>query len=322
MSDGLGGHVGLSCSPGLGSAKRVTKNKTHILLFNILLVFLCKSYSFQVEELSLVLHFQRSNELYKLIKFPHARRIHISICTIFYQYMFLILFISNLVLWRLIFLLLCGDIEVNPGPDSVEDSISSSETLSATSFETLSNHLCIFHLNIQSIVSKIDIIRSESDAYDVLVFSESWLKPNITDETIKIDYFQPPFRTDRVDRSGGGVVLYVRDTILCKRRADLEVHGLEAVWVELQIKRKRILIGGFYKPPNSNSDYFDLLKESVDRACSTDIPDIIITGDFNCDMAQRTPNEINDLILEYNLSQLITENTHFTEHSSSLLDLI
>ena len=105
MSDGLGGHVGLSCSPGLGSAKRVTKNKTHILLFNILLVFLCKSYSFQVEELSLVLDFQRSNKLYKLIKFPHARRIHISICTIFYQYMFLISFISNLVLWRLIFLL-------------------------------------------------------------------------------------------------------------------------------------------------------------------------------------------------------------------------
>ena len=39
-------------------------------------------------------------------------------------------------------------------------------------------------------------------------------------------------------------------------------------------------------------------------------------------MAQRTPNKMNDLILVYNLSQLITENTHFTEHSSCLLDLI
>ena len=61
MSDGLGGHVGLSCSPGLGSAKRVTKNKTHILLFNIILVFLCKSYSFQVEELSLASFKHRLN---------------------------------------------------------------------------------------------------------------------------------------------------------------------------------------------------------------------------------------------------------------------
>ena len=39
-------------------------------------------------------------------------------------------------------------------------------------------------------------------------------------------------------------------------------------------------------------------------------------------MAQRTPYKMNDLIVEYNLSQLITENTHFTEHSSFLLDLI
>ena len=132
MSDGLGGHVGLSCSPRLGLAKRVTK-KNLTFYYNILLVFLCKSYSFHVEELSLVLDFQRCNELYILIRFPHARRIHISICTTFYRYWFLILIISNLALWRFIFLLLCGDNEVNPGPDSVEDSISSSETLSATS---------------------------------------------------------------------------------------------------------------------------------------------------------------------------------------------
>ena len=51
-------------------------------------------------------------------------------------------------------LLLSGDIEINPGSDSVEGSFSSCDTLSATSFETLSNHLSIFHLNIQSIVPK------------------------------------------------------------------------------------------------------------------------------------------------------------------------
>ena len=38
-------------------------------------------------------------------------------------------------------------------------------------------------------------------------------------------------------------------------------------------------------------------------------------------MVQRISNKMNELILEYNLRQLITENTHFTEHSSSILDL-
>ena len=167
------------------------------------------------------------------------------------QCIFLTLFIFDVVLWLSIVLLLSGDIEINPGPDSVEGSFSSCDTLSGTSFETLSNHLSIFHLNIQSIVPKIDIIRSEADAFDVLVFSESWLKPNITDDTIQIENFKPPFRKDRVDRVGGGVALYVRDTIPCKRRTDLELRDLESVWVELQVKCKRILVGGFYKPPNS-----------------------------------------------------------------------
>ena len=33
-------------------------------------------------------------------------------------------------------------------------------------------------------------------------------------------------------------------------------------------------------------------------------------------------NKMTDLIQEYNLAQLIREHTHFTEHSSSMIDLI
>ena len=88
------------------------------------------------------------------------------------------------------------------------------------------------------------------------------------------------------------------------------------------MKCKRILVGGFYKPPNSSPDYFELLKESIDRACNTGIINIIITGDFNCNMTQSIPNKMRDLMSEYNLSQLISDDTHVTEHSSSLLNLI
>ena len=93
--------------------------------------------------------------------------------------------------------------------------------------------------------------------------------------------------------------MYVQDTIPCNRRTDLEVRDLESVWVELQVKCKRILAGGFYKPPNSSPDYFKLLKESIDRACDTDIIDIIITGDFNCNMAQSIPNKMRELMSEF-----------------------
>ena len=37
----------------------------------------------------------------------------------------------------------------------------------------LSNHLSIFHLNVQSLLPKIDLLRGEAEAYDNLVFSET-----------------------------------------------------------------------------------------------------------------------------------------------------
>ena len=219
-------------------------------------------------------------------------------------------------------LLLCGDVETNPGPDSVEISTASSSNLSATSFELLTNHLSILHLNIQSLTPKLDIIRSKAEAYDALVLSESWLTPRIDSSDIHIEHFMSPFRTDRRGRPGGGVVVYVCDTLSCKGRPDLELYSVESFWIQLQVKSKRVLIGGFYRPPKCNQDHFNLIKESIDKACNTNIADIVITGDFNIDMSHNNNNKVKELMLEYNLIQLISEPTHFTEHFSSLVDLI
>ncbi|MCG8113232.1 MAG: reverse transcriptase domain-containing protein, partial [Candidatus Thiodiazotropha taylori] len=228
----------------------------------------------------------------------------------------------DLALWVAILLILSGDVEVNPGPGSVDSNTDSNHNVSASSLEMLSNHLSIFHLNIQSIVPKMDLIRSEADAYDILIFTESWLKPDIPDTTVYIENFSEPFRNDRRDRLGGGVLAYVRETITCKRRYDLEINGLEAIWLELLVKSKKLLIAGIYRPPNSNFAYMDLIKESVDRAYNTNIVDIFILGDFNYNMALNRENKITELMYEFNLSQLITDSTHFTEHSSSTIDLI
>ena len=118
------------------------------------------------------------------------------------------------------------------------------------------------------------------------------------------------------------MVFYVRDTLSCKRRSDLELYSVETVLIELQVKSKRVLIGGFYRPPNSDQDHFNLIKESMDKACNTNIADIVITGDFNSDISYNNNNKVKELMLEYTLTQRISEPTHFTELSSSVIDLI
>ena len=86
--------------------------------------------------------------------------------------------------------------------------------------------------------------------------------------------------------------------------------------------KKQDKTGGFYRPPNAKVEYYDLVSESVDRACSTQIKDILLLGDFNCDAYKPQNNRILNLMQQYNFDQLVTEPTHFTENSSSLLDLI
>ena len=231
--------------------------------------------------------------MYKNIKFPYRkvesfwRHKHDS----YIQYLITSLFVTTaLVEWMILVMLLSGDIELNPGPGSVDGTTESISSSSSSSFETLTNHLGILHLNIQSIVPKLDLIEGEAASYDVLVFSESWLNPDVPDESLHIEHFSPPFRTDRTDRTGGGVIVYVRDTISSKRRSDLEIRGLEATWIEIQVRSKKVLIGGFYRPPESPADYIDLISESFNRAYDTNIQDIIILGYFNINMFHDTKN--------------------------------
>ena len=88
--------------------------------------------------------------------------------------------------WLFILILRSGDIELNQGPYSADGSADTSDILSSTLFGSLTNHLSILHLNIQSILMKIDLIRGEAASYDILIFSESWLKPTLYDRIIRI----------------------------------------------------------------------------------------------------------------------------------------
>ena len=55
------------------------------------------------------------------------------------------IFATDLVLWTFALILLSGDVEVNPGPDSVDSNTDSNHNISASSLDMLSNHLSIFY---------------------------------------------------------------------------------------------------------------------------------------------------------------------------------
>ena len=76
-------------------------------------------------------------------------------------------------------------------------------------------------------------------------------------------------------------MLYIKEGLHYKRRNDLELRNIESIWIEVANSDKRVLVGLFYRPPNSDSTYLSNIEDSVCLAIDTGISDIIVTGDFN-----------------------------------------
>ena len=123
-------------------------------------------------------------------------------------------------------LLLAGDVEINPGPPS--------------------HDLSICHLNVQSLRNKLELVAVELSQFDILTVSETWLDQSISTPDIKLPNYQDPIRLDR-NRQGGGVAMYFKQSIPFLQRNDLIVNDVEAVWAEIHLNSKKVLIGCFYK---------------------------------------------------------------------------
>ena len=66
-----------------------------------------------------------------------------------------------------------------------------------------------------------------------------------------------------------------------------------------------------------------MIEDSLNLALDTAINEIIVTGDFNYNvLSEQTNRKILSMSQQFSLHQCISEPTHFTETSSSLIDII
>ena len=119
-------------------------------------------------------------------------------------------------------LLLCGDIESCPGP---ETSYTKSNFLTRKGFTVL-------HQNIRGLPGKkviiSDILLNNTKA-EIFFLSETFISPDdVFDPTIRGFDFESKSRSNR-DASGGGVGAYIKNGIPYTRRVDLETDDLEIV---------------------------------------------------------------------------------------------
>jgi hypothetical protein len=123
-------------------------------------------------------------------------------------------------------------------------------------------------------------------------------------------------RRDR-NRSGGGVAMFIHDTIAFNPRPDLAVDSLEVTWVELLLLKTRgILVCSCYRSP-ADHGFLPKLEESLARINPGSEFDVL--GDLNINIDTGRNLKASSILSNYldlfnflGCSQLITEPTRGT----------
>ena len=117
-----------------------------------------------------------------------------------------------------------------------------------------SRGLHIVNLNVRHLVPKLDelsFMLVNEKGPDIFGACETFLDVNVSDGQIAKNGFEF-LRKDRcvtVDKNGGGVILYFRNILTCKRRNELEVSKLETLWAEVVLPNaKPFLLCTLYRP--------------------------------------------------------------------------
>ena len=225
-------------------------------------------------------------------------------------------------------LLLSGDIHPNPGPH---------ETHIGKMWEPFEKRgLHLLHININSLLSKIDELRSIISKTNpaILGVTETKLDNSIQDSEIHIENYVL-IRCDR-NRNGGGVACYVRNDINFNHKTVFSSE-IENIFIDIILpKSKPFTVGIFYRPPNKYN-FLDLINEDFNKL-NTENNDIFILGDMNINLFLNNKYAFNknshdvtacpllkkykEFTSSFGLKQLIRKQTRITCNSSSLLDHI
>ena len=144
----------------------------------------------------------------------------------------------------------------------------------------------IMSLNIYTLMKHLDELRVLADHQkpDILAINETKIDDKVSDQEIAIDGYY----VERRDRNqfGGGVAMYIHNSVEYKIRDDLRNFEIECLTIQVKIgMSKPFLVSSLYSPHNT-TDHLNKIDFLI--ACIDTENKESITGDTNCDFIKPT----------------------------------
>ncbi len=197
-------------------------------------------------------------------------------------------------------LVIAGDIELNPGPP-----------------------LSLWHSNVRGLnVEKMQALATEVQSkFDIIAITETLLS-TASQTTLNLQGYQPILRRDRAQghEPGGGIALYLSDSLVATRKNLFELPDLETLCVEITIKHHKVLLCVCYRPPNARVKFWDDFQDTYDLIRNAGYQNIVITGDLNADPNTANGTKLKFFVNSNSLNMHVNEPTRLTEHSATILD--
>ena len=156
---------------------------------------------------------------------------------------------------------------------------------------------------------------------EIIGITESWIHTSTRDFEGE---FELPgykmFKKDRLDKEGGGVLLYVREylnPVDCRLETEHELLGVVLTKLE-----KKLYIYLAYRPPHQSAEKDDNLYSNLSAIIGNKL--CIVTGDFNCsvDWGAGTTDAEGKRLLDFANEEYLTQWVDKPTRGNNILDLV
>ena len=181
-------------------------------------------------------------------------------------------------------------------------------------------------INARSLRNKFSDLEALAalENYDIIGITETWLS---TDRRDYLAEFSLPgyvmFNCERVNRAGGGVLLYVKASLRPLMKEMPKVDNVDSVLVQLKIRSKNFFINLLYRPPANDVASDKVIYDQIIE--TSNASDCVIFGDFNLPVSTwgnplrcHSGHDLYNNLLESALNQHV----HKPTRGDNALDLI